>query len=122
MTRHALVKWIYFQHFKPGLVNKVRQTLIARYALDPALTKHSQLELFINTVYLGAVDGEPIHGLTRAALAYYHKPVADLAEPEYLSLVAMINSPSGFDLRRRPAANTERVRRIQRLLAGDYRP
>lgn len=118
----ALVKWIYFERFEPGAVNKLRQTVIARWALHPALSKESQLELFINLVYLGTVEGEPVHGLGRAALAYYHKPVTELDQPEYLSLVAMINSPVGFHVRDRPAANAERVRRIQRLLSGDYKP
>lgn len=118
----ALVKWIYFEHFTPGPANKLRQTVIARWALDPALSKESQLELFINMVYLGTVEGEPIHGLGRAALAYYRKPVGELDQPEYLSLVAMINSPVGFHLRDRPAANAERVRRMQKLLSGEYKP
>jgi membrane carboxypeptidase/penicillin-binding protein len=118
----ALVKWIYFEHFRPGVFNKIRQTLIAHYVLDPSLSKSAQLELFINRVYLGSMDGVPVHGLARAAEVYYGKPFAKLGETEYLSLVALINSPDGFHLRRRPAANAERVRRIQKLLSGEYEP
>ena len=118
----ALVKWIYFEHFRPGVLNKIRQTLIARYALDPSLSKSAQLELFINRVSLGSMDGTPVYGLARAAELYYGKPFALLGDTEYLSLIAMINSPEGFHLRRRPAANAERVRRIEKLLAGEYTP
>ena len=118
----ALVKWIYFEHFRPGVFNKLRQTLIAHYVLDPSLSKLAQLKLFINRVYLGSMDGVPVYGLARAAEVYYGKPFAKLEEAEYLSLVAVINSPDGFHLRRRPAANGERVRRIQKLLSGEYEP
>ncbi len=118
----ALVKWIYFEHFRPGVLNKIRQTLIARYALDPSLSKSAQLELFINRVYLGSTDGAPVYGLARAAEVYYGRPFSLLGDTEYLSLIAMINSPEGFHLQRRPAANAERVRRIEKLFAGEYTP
>ena len=43
----ALVKVYYFEQFRPGIA-KIRQSLIARFALDPLVSKEDQLRLFIN--------------------------------------------------------------------------
>ena len=117
----SLVKTCYFAHFQPGLA-KIRQTLIARFALDPLVSKDDQLTMFINTINLGSMDGKPVIGLAAAARAYYRKDVAELSEYEYLSLVAMIVAPRNFDLLERPAANAERTRRLARVVSGEYRP
>lgn len=53
----GLVKLMYFPGgFKQG-VAKVRQTLIAQYALDPLVSKNDQLQLFLNICYLGSMNG-----------------------------------------------------------------
>ncbi len=117
----SLVKIYYFERFKPGLA-KIKQTLIARLALDPLVSKDLQLQLFINNVYLGNVNNEPVNGFDKAAKVYYGKPVNKLSEREYLSIVAMIISPKGFHILERPAANAERTERLLKVVSGEYQP
>lgn len=117
----GLVKMYYFERFEAGLA-KIKQTLIARFALDPLVAKDLQLQLFINNVYLGDVNGEPVYGFDKAARVYYGKPVNQLSQKEYLSIVAMINSPQGFHILKRPAANAERTERLMKVVSGEYRP
>lgn len=117
----GLVKIHYFEYFRQGLP-KIRQTLIARFALDPLVSKEDQLLLFVNEVHMGQVDGQDVDGLDAASQAYFGKPVSELSEDEYIGLVAMIAAPGRFHLREHPAANAERVRRIQRLIAGACAP
>jgi membrane carboxypeptidase/penicillin-binding protein len=116
-----LVKIFYFEHFTPGFA-KIKQTLIARFALNSLVSKNDQLRLFINYVYLGRVNDQSVIGFDQAAQRYYHKTIAQLSEQEYLSIVAMIASPQGFHLLERPAANAERTTRLQKVVAGVYHP
>jgi membrane carboxypeptidase/penicillin-binding protein len=116
----ALVKLYYFHPFKPGIA-KLRQSLIA-LVLDRRVDKQTQLRIFINSVYLGNCRGKQIYGFSEAARAYFDKRFSQLTRDEYLSLVAMIVGPNGFNVVKQPARNAERVRRIKHLLAGDCRP
>jgi membrane carboxypeptidase/penicillin-binding protein len=43
----GLVKKLYFKEYKPG-IRKIKQTLIARFALDPLVSKEDQLLMLIN--------------------------------------------------------------------------
>jgi membrane carboxypeptidase/penicillin-binding protein len=43
----SLVKRFYFDEFKPGFP-KLEQSLIARFVLDPAMSKRAHLESFLN--------------------------------------------------------------------------
>ena len=116
----GLVKLIYFPGgFKQG-VAKVRQTLIAQYALDPLVSKNDQMQLFLNICYLGSKNGQPIHGYAVAAQAYFGKNFAELTDEEFLSLVAMHIAPDSLE----PGTpeNTQRVQRIRAYLSGKYQP
>ncbi|MEW5912355.1 MAG: biosynthetic peptidoglycan transglycosylase [Thermodesulfobacteriota bacterium] len=113
----GLVKDLYFEHFQPGIA-KYKQTLIAFYVLDPLMPKEEQLRLFLNTVYLG----RGARGFAQAARTHFGKPFRELSEDQYIALVAMIIAPQVFDLHKHPARNAERVRRIKRLVSGEYRP
>lgn len=117
----ALVKIYYFDHFKPGLA-KYKQTLIARFALDPLISKDDQLELFINKIYLGRTPEGQVYGFADAARLYYNKYFKDLTRDEYLSLVAMIIAPNSVNAVAQPDLNRERLRRINRLISGKARP
>jgi len=117
----GLVKIHYFDRFQQGIA-KIRQTLIARFALDPLVPKKDQLLLFINEVYLGGWQGTQVQGFAQAAHVYFDKSFFELAEDEYLALVAMIPAPNSYNIRGSPDRNAERVRRIRRLLAGDCEP
>jgi membrane carboxypeptidase/penicillin-binding protein len=117
----GLVKIHYFAHFRPGAA-KIRQSLLARFALDPVASKDEQLTLYINELGLGTVDGRPVCGFAAAAQAYYGKSFAALNEDEYLSLVAMPIAPTVFNLREHPERNANRVAAIKRVLSGAYAP
>jgi membrane carboxypeptidase/penicillin-binding protein len=117
----ALVKIYYFDHFKPGLA-KIKQTLIARYALNPLVSKNDQLTLLINNVYLGNINGKPVIGFSDAAKTYYNKAFDKLSNDEYLSIVAMINAPNSFNIVNQPDANIERTGRIKKVVSGEYKP
>ena len=117
----GLVKRMYFKQYKPG-IKKLKQTLIAVFALDPMVSKDDQLRLFLNLVYLGEWKGRKIIGFPAASQAYFGEPVRELNEDEYLSLVAMIIAPATYHVKKQPEANAERVRRIRLLLSGEYQP
>lgn len=117
----ALVKHMYFKHFHSGFA-KIEQDLIARFVLDPAMSKADQLEVFLNYSPLGHVDGREVIGFGDAARAYYGRDLGALTDRQFLSLVAMLKAPDALDPRRHAAANAERVDRIERLLAGACKP
>lgn len=113
----AVVKRLYFERFTPGF-QKIEQSLIAHYAVTPAVAKEVQLTAFLNVSYMGTVDGRDIIGFADAARTYFSKPFAQLDQDEYLKLVAMLVAPNDL----KPTANNEkaqvRVARIKKLIAG----
>ncbi len=113
----GLVKHIYFDKFKPGIA-KIKQTLIARYVLNPLMPKEMQLRRFINTAYLGP----QARGFEQAAMYYFRKDFEQLTENEYISIVAMIIAPTTFNIIEHPERNQERVTRIQNVIKGEYKP
>jgi len=116
----GLVKLLYFPDgFKQG-IPKIRQTLIAQYALDALVTKEEQLDLFLNLSYFGNRDGEPIHGFANAAQGYFGKGFEALTDAEFQSLVAMLIAPN--QLSPGTPAHTERMRLIDAYLSGASRP
>ncbi|MBT1701038.1 transglycosylase domain-containing protein [Fulvivirgaceae bacterium PWU4] len=117
----GLVKIFYFDDFKPG-VQKIKQTLIARFAFDALTPKDTILKLFINKVYLGHHQGKAVNGFEDASRIYYSKSFNQLSEAEYLSLVAMIRAPATFHCIAHKNENQLRVSRIKTMLAGDYVP
>jgi membrane carboxypeptidase/penicillin-binding protein len=117
----GLVKIFYFKEFKPGFA-KLKQTLIARFAMDPLVSKEDQLKLFINYIYLGRCKDKQVYGFMDAAMCYYGKPVNKLTPDQYISIVAMIIAPANFGIETNPKASRERVSRIKKLLLGEYAP
>lgn len=116
----GLVKLLYFPDgFKQG-IPKIRQTLIAQYALDALVPKNDQLDLLLNMTYMGSKNGKPIHGFTNAAQAYFGKDFGALSDVEFQSLVAMLIAPN--QLSPGTPAHTERMRLIDAYLSGAYRP
>lgn len=116
----GLAKFIYFPGgFAKGIA-KIRQTLIAEYALDDLVSKDEQLELYLNATFFGSVDGRDIHGLAAAAAAYFRKPHLDLTDHEFISLIGMTISPE--TLKPGTARSATRVARIKRFLDGAVVP
>lgn len=117
----GLVKLFYFEDFKPGIA-KLKQSVIARFALNMLTSKNDQLTLFINYVNLGEIDGKNVAGLDNAALGYYRKSLSQLNNDEYISLIAMIIAPENFHIINHKKQNMERCERIKKVLAGTYKP
>lgn len=119
----GLVKVLFYDGFSPGPLRyrKINQTIIA-LALDRRVSKDEQLRLFVNAVYLGERDGREVVGFEDGARSYFGKGFAELTREEYLALVATIVAPNDLSVATHPAENAERVRRIERLLAGGCSP
>ncbi|MFP3943673.1 MAG: transglycosylase domain-containing protein [Alphaproteobacteria bacterium] len=113
----SLVKQLYFHDFEPGFA-RIRQTLIARFALDPLVDKDTQLELFLNTTYLGSVEGRDIRGFAGAAQAYFAKFFSELSDEEFLALAAMLPAPNRFHPVRNGNLHARQMDRIRNLVAG----
>jgi membrane peptidoglycan carboxypeptidase len=120
----GLVKGYFFKDgFTPGFLRhrKLKQTLIA-WVFNRQVDKSTQLRFFVNTVYLGQNNGKEISGFQDGARAYFNKEFSALTFDEYLSLVAMIIGPNEFSVAAQPMKNSERVKRIKRLLEGTCKP
>lgn len=117
----SVSKWFYFDPFKPG-IRKLRLMWLARWVIDPLVSKENQLTLFLNYAWFGRVDGGAILGLDQAARAYYDKSIHELTRQEYISLIGMYPSPAALDPLYHAEANAERVRRIEEYLAGRIQP
>ena len=117
----SLVKRFYFDDFQPGFA-KLEQSLIARFVLDPAMPKQAQLQAYLNHSHFGAVRGRRVVGFADASRAFYGRDFANLTDRQFLGLVAMMMAPKTYDPIRQPRANTERVRRIEAMLAGRCAP
>ncbi|MES9950561.1 MAG: transglycosylase domain-containing protein [Candidatus Thiodiazotropha sp.] len=116
----GLVKLLYYPNgFKPG-IEKIRQTLIAQYALDALVSKDEQLRLFLNIAYFGTENRQPIHGFAAASKTYFDKRVPELTDQEFLSLVAMFIGPNA--LKPGTEENFHRVKLIESFLAGKIVP
>jgi len=113
----ALAKQFYFAEFRQGPM-KIAQTLYARFALDPLVSKQQQLDIFINTLYYG----NGTYGLLDAARYYYGKTPGELSEDEFISLSGSLIAPDQLNVEDHPEENSERVRRIKAMLDGTYTP
>lgn len=120
----GLVKVYFFpEGFSPGFLRykKIKQSLMA-LAFNSKVDKNTQLEVFINSVYLGNNQQKEIIGFPAAAKSYFNKDFAALTFDEYLSLVAMVIAPNDLSVSKQPDKNKERVKRITHLLKGECRP
>lgn len=117
----AMTKYLYFKKFTKGF-KKIEQTLIAWLAITPMVSKNDQLTVFINTAYLGSVEGKEVRGFGEASRIYFKKPFNELTETEYLSIVAMLIAPKTFNIKNHSERNLERVELIKKLLKGEYVP
>jgi membrane carboxypeptidase/penicillin-binding protein PbpC len=99
----SIVKKLYFEKFEPGIA-KIKQTLIAQFAVDPLTSKNAQLAAFID-----------VNGFDAASRKWFGKPLEALDDDQYLSLLATNNTP-----RVAPGTpeNEDRMKRIKKYLAG----
>ena len=117
----SLGKRIFFDSFEPGFA-KLELMALTRFALYPRLTKEKVFKAWLATAYLGTHRGRRVTGFADGARSYFHKPLSRLSDREYLTLVAMLPAPDRLKPTRDPAANRDRVARIERLLADRCRP
>lgn len=113
----SLAKQFYFVKFEQGLM-KIKQTLCAWLALDPLVDKDTQLTLFINMMYFG----NGVYGLRDAADHYFGKAVPELDDDEFIALIACLIDPEGLNITDYPQENAQRVKRIKKMLSGEYVP
>lgn len=116
----GLVKLMYFHPFKPGFA-KIEQSLIARFVLDPKVSKDEQLTFFLNQAYFGHHGNKQIYGFAEAAETYFSKGFQDLTRDEFIGLVAMLIGPNHIRPDN-PKAYEMRVAKIKALLSGNCRP
>ena len=109
----SLAKRLGFKDYTPG-IGKIRQSGFA-LGLDSVLSKHHQVALFLDTAEMGKGPDGWITGFHNAANIIYQKPVAQLSENEFNSLVAVLIAPSRLKLSAPDAALNERVARITKL-------
>lgn len=117
----SLGKRLFFERFTPGFA-KGELIALTRFALYPKVDKQRTFKAFLATAYFGRHNGRTVIGIGNAARAYYGRPLANLDNREYLSLLAMGPAPSTLNPIRHAAANAERVGRIERLLANQCHP
>lgn len=111
----SLVKKLFFKKFTKGF-KKIEQTLIARFVVNPNISKETQLVAFISTAYFGKNDGKQLFGFDQGAHSWFNKSLSELNDDEYLSLLAMLPGPNMF--KPNTVALRERVRRIKQVLSG----
>lgn len=113
----ALAKRLYFKEFRSGIM-KIKQSLCARWVLDPMVSKERQLDLFINIMYFG----NGTYGLKDAAKYYFNKDIDELEEDEFIALIACLINPEQLNIKDHPQENAIRVKRIKKVLSGAYSP
>lgn len=116
----SLSKRLAFAQFEPG-IRKIRQTAYAR-GLEARLSKRQILALFLDTVPVGPGQHGWMQGMFAASAQLYGKPPAALTKAQWLRLVAVLVTPGAFRLTQADPKLEERVRRIERLLAGACQP
>lgn len=107
----GLVKLLYFPDgFKQGIA-KLRQSLIAKYALNSIVSKDDQLLLFLNICYLGHENDQSVNGFANGTKIYFNKDFSAISEDEFLSLTAMLSGPN--NLKPGSPANVEKLQQIK---------
>jgi membrane carboxypeptidase/penicillin-binding protein len=91
--------------------------------LNKHVSKDRQLRLFMQHVYMGTLEGQPVYGFANAARLYFGKRrVRDLSRRYVTVLVGMMVSPDRFHPIDHPDALGERALRIERLLRRQCQP
>lgn len=116
----SVSKRLAFERFKPG-IGKVRQTGYA-LGLEQNLTKDQILALWLDSLEMGHGPDGWMTGFFEASTEIYGATPSQIADTEFLSLVAVLIAPGTFDLRRPDRALAARVERIERLIANACAP
>lgn len=117
----ALVKYLYFEKFKQGIA-KIRQTLIAVFALNDIVSKEDQLELFLNSARLGTAGDKSLYGFQMASEHFFGKTFNEITNDEFTELVARLILPAAYMKEENSHLLEQRIKRIQNLLDGKCEP
>jgi membrane peptidoglycan carboxypeptidase len=117
----GLGKRVFFDRFTPGLA-KLELMALTRFALIDRVAKRDVLAAFLASAYFGDDEAGPVIGFAEGARRWFGKELSDLTDREFIALVAMLPAPNRLDPLRHSAANSARVARIERLLAGACEP
>lgn len=72
-------------------------------SLDPKLAlKEELLEIYLNEVYLGHVQGREVRGVSEGAQVFFGKPIQKITLGEAATLAGIISSPNGYSPVRHP--------------------
>ena len=112
-----LVKNLILNNPEKTYKRKAREALRA-LALEQRLSKDELIELYMNEVYLGQVNGRPVIGVTQAAKVYFGKKVQRLTIGEAAMIAGIISAPNAYSPLRHPEkAKTRRDVSLKRLNA-----
>ena len=90
--------------------------------LNRHLDKQRQLDLYVSRVYMGTADGVQVKGLDLASSIYFKKPLTELAEADFIGLVAMIKAPNKFHPLRQPGSYQVRRALAAKMISGLCQP
>ncbi len=110
-----LVKNLILNNPEKTYKRKAREALRA-LALEQRLSKDDLIELYMNEVYLGQVNGRAVVGVTQAAKVYFGKKVQRLTIGEAAMIAGIISAPNAYSPLRHPEkAKTRRDVSLKRL-------
>jgi len=104
----------------PGLGGEARE-LVMGPVLENRTSKESLLELYLNRVFLGREQGEPVYGLYHAAREYLDKEPQDLTISEAATLAGLLLQPRIEEPGARPGAVGVRRNEVLRMLLQKQR-
>lgn len=111
-----LVKNLILNNPEKTYKRKAREALRA-LALEQILSKKELLELYLNEVYLGQVNGRAVVGVGQASKIYFGKPVERISVGEAAMLSGIISAPNAYSPLRHPEkAKTRRDITLKRML------
>lgn len=115
-----------FQSFYRGVFKCCKRVDLGRdvmaLILNQNLSKEQQLQLFVSSSYMGGHKGRQIKGFPAAASSYFNKPLSELSNNEFITLVAMLKAPNYYHPTK-GAKNLEvRASSIKKIIAGTCKP
>jgi membrane peptidoglycan carboxypeptidase len=104
------------------------ETVLATAVVSQLYTPEQLLATYLNSVYLGTIDGRQVLGVEAAARANFGKPAAQLSLAEAAVIAGMIRSPNVYSPVKHPDRALDRRNKVlqrmldQRLISeADYR-
>jgi membrane peptidoglycan carboxypeptidase len=99
----------------PGLTGEARELVMAP-VLENRTSKESLLELYINRVYMGHEQGEPVFGVYHAAQEFLDREPAQLTVSEAATLAGLLLKPRIENPSQKPGAVGVRRNEVLRVM------